>query len=186
MSTTLKAPPITIEQYLCFQAPRGFRDELINGEIVLSPDAKPLHYDVCERIYNLLNKAEFSKEHWKIAQRVNIRFRNEHSMPSPDVFVIDRAAWIAARKANQYPDVSPVLVVEVVSRANTRKAIRSKTELYLRNGTAAVWVVYPKRLHIEVYSTKAITPSIHASGDTLTLPLPLSGAVEVLKVFELD
>ena len=184
MGTTLKAPPITVEQYLNFQAPRGFRDELINGEIILSPDLKPLHYSVCEQIFNLLHQAGISEECWKIAQRVNIKFRDEHSMPSPDVFVIDRAAWVTALKANQYPEASPVLVVEVVSRANTKKAIQSKIDLYLRNGTAAVWIVYPKRRKIEAHS--ASNTMMYLEGDILPLPPPLRGAIKVAKIFELD
>ena len=186
MSVASKAPPITVAQFLAFRAPEGFRDELINGEIVLSPDPKPLHYDICERICNLLNKAGFSKESWKVAQRVNIKFGNEHSMPSPDVFVIDRSTWIAVREANRYPDISPVLVVEVVSRANTRKAIQSKTALYLRNGTAAVWVVYPKRRKIEVHSVGRETVSAYLPGDAVALPRPLSGIIQVAEIFELD
>ena len=184
MGTTLKSPPITVEQYLNFQAPRGFRDELINGEIVLSPDPKPLHYSVCERIFNLLHQAGISEERWKIAQRLNIKFRDEHSMPRPDVFVIDRAAWITALKANQYPEVSPVLVVEVISRSNTKKAIRSKVDLYLRNGTAAVWLAYPKRRKIEVHSANDTT--VYLEGDILLLPPPLAGVIEVAEIFQLD
>jgi Uma2 family endonuclease len=184
MGTTLKAPPITVEQFLNFQAPEGFRDELINGEIVLSPDPKPIHFDICEQIANLLHQADFSKKRWKIAQRVNIKFRDDHSMPSPDVFVIDRAAWIAARETNQYPDVSPVLAVEVVSRANTKKAIKNMVDLYLRNGTAAVWVVYPKRRQIQAHTTSNTT--IYGEADALALPQPLTGVIEIAQIFQLD
>ena len=50
-------PPITAEQFLHFEAPEGYRAELIRGEIVLSPDPKPLHHDVGQNIVEMLKKA---------------------------------------------------------------------------------------------------------------------------------
>ena len=49
MSSSVKAPPITVQQYLGFRSPPGYRDELINGEIVVSPERKPLHHDLAEK-----------------------------------------------------------------------------------------------------------------------------------------
>ncbi len=46
MATVSVAPPITVEQYLGFRGYPGLRDELINGEIVLSPQPKPHHQEV--------------------------------------------------------------------------------------------------------------------------------------------
>ncbi len=54
MASALSAPPITIEQYLTFESPEGYRDELINGKIIVSPEAKPLHFDIAENLYELL------------------------------------------------------------------------------------------------------------------------------------
>jgi Uma2 family endonuclease len=49
--------PITFEQYEEFEAPDGFRDELINGRIVVSPEAKPLHHEIAANVFGLLKKA---------------------------------------------------------------------------------------------------------------------------------
>lgn len=62
----LTAPPITLEQYASFKSPAGFRDELIEGEIIM-------------------------------------QMPQDHSMPSPDIFVIDIKRWKAALEANGYP-----------------------------------------------------------------------------------
>jgi hypothetical protein len=56
-ASALPVPPITIEQYLTFESPEGFRDELINGRIVMSPEPKMLHFDVADNLYKLLTKA---------------------------------------------------------------------------------------------------------------------------------
>jgi Uma2 family endonuclease len=96
MASALSAPPITIEQYLTFESPDGYRDELINGRIIVSPEAQPLHSDVAENLYELLKSTCNRKLH-KVGQRMNLRFPEVDSMPSPDLFVIDLAEWQRAR-----------------------------------------------------------------------------------------
>jgi hypothetical protein len=41
---------LSIDEYLSDEAPPGFRDEQIEGEIVLSPDPKPVHADVANQL----------------------------------------------------------------------------------------------------------------------------------------
>jgi Uma2 family endonuclease len=52
----LKAPPITIEQFEAFESFPGLRDELIRGEIVLSPQPKPFHQQIAKNIERLLER----------------------------------------------------------------------------------------------------------------------------------
>ncbi len=172
MNTLLKAPPITTEQFLAFQAPLGFRDELIEGEIVLSPDPKPFHHDVAEQVYLLLRNC-LPQDLYKVGSRVNIKLDRDHSMPSPDVFVLPHAEWMEARRKNTYPTTSPILAVEVISPANRKKRILQKVEIYLKNGSKTVWLVYPKARKVEVYSSGQSNPDIYGEGGTLSLPHPL-------------
>ena len=51
MGTTAKAPPITVEQYCGFEPPPGFRAELLDGEIIVSPEPKPIHQQVVVNIF---------------------------------------------------------------------------------------------------------------------------------------
>lgn len=140
------APPITLEQYLGFEAPEGFRDELIYGRIILSPEPKVLHYDVADNLYRLLSKAAGRK--YRVAQRINLQFPDCHSMPSPDVFVIKRQEWTRARTHNVYPDGAQVLLaVEVISPSNRPGPLKSKIEIYLKHGLE-VWVIDPKKQEV--------------------------------------
>ena len=175
MNALLKAPPITTEQFLAFQAPLGFRDELIEGEIVLSPDPKPIHHDVAEQVYLLLRNC-LPQNLYKVGSRVNIKLDRDHSMPSPDVFVLPHAEWMDARRKNAYPTTSPMLAVEVISPANRKKRILQKVEIYLKNGSKAVWLVYPKARKVEVYSSGKPEPTIYLDKDVITPPHPLPQA----------
>jgi Uma2 family endonuclease len=169
MASAISAPPITIEQYLGFESPEGYHDELINGRIVVSPDPKPLHLDVAENLFLLLRAA--AGEAYKVGQRINLRFGHDNSMPSPDVFVMNRAAWNEARASNTYPSGSDaLLVIEVVSAGNRRSALKMKADLYLKHAIE-LWVVHPDKREIRLYRPGQPIQIIAATNDT-AIPLP--------------
>jgi Uma2 family endonuclease len=144
MVSALSAPPITIEQYLTFESPDGYRDELINGRIIVSPEAKPRHSDVADNLCELL-KAACNREYHKVGQRMNLRFPDVDSMPSPDVFVMDLAEWQRARSEEIHPDGSKVLLaVEVICPSNRPLPLSEKVAIYVEHGIEA-WVVEPKK-----------------------------------------
>ncbi len=179
MSTTA-AQPITVDQFLRFQSPRGFRCELIDGEIILSPDPKAPHYDIAERVYKFLEKV-CPEPRYKTLQRLNLRMQSTNQMPSPDIMVIDYALWIEAQTSG-YPEASPFLVVEVISPSNRKRRIEAKVQAYLANGTPAVWVIYPKKRIVQVHRGSETTT--YSGTDTLSLPKELpSAAFAVRQLF---
>jgi Uma2 family endonuclease len=184
MSSVIKAPPITVQQYLGFESPPGFRDELINGRIVVSPEPKPLHHDVAENVFELLKAAVGPS--FKAGMRINMTMEALNSAPSPDAWVVDREKWRAARGANTYPENAPILAVEIVSPSNRKRHIREKVDLYLQTGGAAVWVIYPKRREISVFTAGA-GERRYGIADHLTLPPPLpERSIAMADLFRLD
>jgi len=171
-------PPITIEQYLAFKSPAGFRDELIEGEIILSPDPKALHNEVAHQLCRLLER-KLKGSKFVARQRTNMRMPQDHSMPSPDVFVIDKARWLAAITEDGYPLQSPQLAVEVISRSNTRKNVTRKAALYLKNGALAVWIIYPRKQIVHILTSSSAT--ILKLDDSLPLPPPLPNSLLPVK-----
>jgi hypothetical protein len=136
MSSSAAIHPITVDQYLSFKAPSGFRDELIEGKIILS---HVIRSTAC------WNKPALEGTEFVARRRTNMRMPQDFSMPSPDVFGIDADRWCAAITEDGYPQQSPQLVVEVISRSNTTKNVDRKTALYLKNGASEVWIVYPNK-----------------------------------------
>ena len=150
MASAIHVPPITFEQYEQFESPDGYRDELINGRIVVSPEAKPLHSQVAENIHELLKRAS-DKRKYKVGQRMNLRFADVHSMPSPDVFVMELAEWRRACAESRYPDGGRVLLaVEVISPSNYPGPLSEKINIYVRHGLET-WVVDPKKEEVKVH-----------------------------------
>ncbi len=172
MATSVAVPPITVEQFLRFESPRGFRCELINGDIILSPDPKAPHYDICERLHNFLAQV-CPEPRFKTVQRINLRLRIADQMPSPDVAVFDYQAWVDAQ-ASGYPETTPFLVAEVISPSNRKRSTAAKVERYIESGVPAVWVIYPKRKVLEVHSKNGVT--FYAASDMLSMPAELPPA----------
>ena len=78
----------------------------------------------------------------------------------------------AAIAQDGYPQQSPQLVVEVISRSSIKKNVNRKATLYLKNGGCAVWIVYPKKKIVQVLYTPVLA-STFGLGERLPLPSPL-------------
>jgi Uma2 family endonuclease len=62
----------------------------------------------------------------------------------------------------------PDLVVEVKSPGNTYEELRQKAAYYLKNGARMVWLVYPEKEQIVIYTAGVAEPKIYRKGDTLS------------------
>jgi Uma2 family endonuclease len=125
----------------------GGREELIEGELVLSPDPKADHAYIAEVIREALRPL--------LAQGYFIGNNSScvlppRSMPSPDLFVVRRDRMMEAVRRSDWLQGAPDLVIEISSSSNRR--LQTKADLYLRHGAEQVWTVYPKR-HVVLVST---------------------------------
>jgi len=162
----ISTAPITTKQYLEFRSPEGYRDELIYGRIVVSPNPKPLHVQIAENVYNCLRRQVDKR--LKVTQRINLRFDAIHSMPSLDVLVLESKAWLEAIRSNTYPaGTNVILAVEVLSPGNRSKAVQQKVDLYRKHGIVT-WVIQPTNKPVRVFEEDRVT---NFSGEDL-LPLP--------------
>ncbi len=181
MATSPKAPPITIEQYEQFEGYPGLRDELIYGEIVMSPQPKPLHQQVARNVERLLDHALGDDSKYVARQKSNIKFDKANSMPAPDGFVVLKTDWLNACENDVYLVNPPVLAVEVISLANRRPRVEQKISLYIGQGVLQVWVVNPKKETVAVYD------SDHPKGRQVVQKTshPLIGEIEIDSIFRL-
>jgi Uma2 family endonuclease len=181
-----KAPPITAAQFCAFTPPPGHRAELIDGQIIVSPDPKPLHHEVALNIYSLLRPLVEGKP-IKVGMRVNFQLKDQNYMPSPDVFLVDKEHWAAAIANNTYPQASPILAVEVISPSNTPERVKTKTEFYLEQGTMAVWTVHLKRELVYEFRKSGHSPFRTCYSGVASIPLPLGlGELTVKDFFRIE
>jgi len=178
MATAFKAPPITVEQYKSFAGYPGLKDELICGEIVLSPQPKPLHQQILMAVMDLLREA-LKTQDFVVQTNSNIDFGSEFSMPAPDVFVIAKSEWKRACDEDDYLQTAPVLIVEVLSPANKKPAVEKKVTLYLNNGVKEIWLIHPKQQTI----TRVTQRKRSSAKGTISLPPPLIGKISLADIF---
>jgi Uma2 family endonuclease len=170
----------TFTEYLRYQAPPGSRDELIHGEIVLSPSPNRRHQDICTQIYDLL-KAIISRDYVvRLDTTVNLGISEG---PRPDVFVIDRKRWVAADEHDGFPQGSPQLVVEVKSKSNSWPELLAKKDLFLSDPQClAVWLVDSEKYRVHVHSREG--DSLLETEMLIEIPDPLGkGRIKVADIF---
>ena len=88
------------------------------------------------------------------------------------------ASWdrIPGRKIplEPIPDLSPELVVEVLSQSNTEAEMQRKLREYFDSGVRLVWLIDPRQRLVRVFSDGMVTATLTA-GDALTADDILSG-----------
>ena len=146
MSTAVQPHPITVEEFL--ERPErwdGNHEELIEGEIYLSPNNKPRHNEVVRRIERRLLPLE--EEGFVVLGEVACRV-TDSSLPNTDAAVLSRERW-EATGWDTFLREAPALAVEVASPKQTRKLLL-KAALYLEHGAEQVWIAYPEKRVVQV------------------------------------
>jgi Uma2 family endonuclease len=148
MSTASLPVQMSLKEFQA-RSPRtdGEREELIEGELVVSPDPKADHAYIVEMLREalrpLLAEGYFITNHSSCVLP-------PRSMPSPDLFVVRRERMMDAVRRRDWIHGAPDLVIEISSASNRR--LQTKADLYLRHGAEQVWTVYPNR-HVVLVST---------------------------------
>ncbi len=152
---------LTLDQFLARpERDDGQREELIEGELVVSPGAKVSHAEIVRRLHKILSPLE--EQGFVVSNHFSCVLKPD-SMPVPDLAAVANGRWNAAVTADTWLDGSPELVIEVSSPSN-RKLFR-KAAVYLEHGAEQVWIVYPKRRAVTVYTAEGATEA--RTGETL-------------------
>ena len=178
------ASPTTIEDFERLTPPEHCRYELVDGEVVELTFPTPLHNLTVGRVFRILEA--FVEEN-----RLGIVFpsdtgfvltRRPGTLRGPDVAFVraERASGLDLR-AN-IPG-APDLAIEVVSPADTIRAMRHKVDQYLAAGCQAVWVLDPEKREVEIFEPGG-RPRVFLAEDSLECPELLPGfVVQVADLF---
>ena len=129
------------------------QDELLNGEIALSPGPNRRHQDICHQLHRLLEALVRPEFVVRGDTTINLAGWQGKEGPRPDVFVIDSERWVDADQHDGYPVGSPQLVIEVKSPSNSDDELRHKAALFFADSALAVWTVDPERECVTAYRT---------------------------------
>ncbi len=154
------AHKLTAEEYSKLPEVIGFKDELIEGERVLSPFAKFLHGVVLDNLQALL-KEQFPDMH--VVRETGWRFQSlegSDNIPGPDLMVVRREDYDKAAESDGYFEGHPFFVIEVISPSERKSRRLQKVGLYLEAGTDAVVEIDYSKRSVVVYRPDSEIPEM--------------------------
>ncbi len=148
----------------------GIRRELVRGRIVTIPQPKPIHGFVCMEIGARLRDFVKSRNLGRVATESGmITDRDPDSMRGPDISYYSYIRVPPGTVPDQYLDVRPELVVEVLSTFDRWPRVLEKIVEYLDAGVLAVCIVDPEMQTVEIHTANQKVRHLVRS-DELTLP----------------
>ena len=144
---------LTAEQFAALPEPGdASQQELVKGEVVTMPPPKGRHGILCSHLNGLL-WVFVSARHlgWVTCNDAGVILgRDPDTVLGPDV-----AFYSIARQPmwpEDYFEIAPDLVVEVLSPFDRRAAVRAKVHTYITAGVKLVWLVDPETRTVMVYA----------------------------------
>jgi Uma2 family endonuclease len=165
MSTMLKlgpadhGRPMKLDEFMAGDYAEGYQYELIDGKLYVSPEANLPEFRIENWIYFKLGL--YAQEHPKVINyvankaRVFVPGRKKVTNPEPDVAAYRRFPLHLPLRKVRWQDVSPILVVEVLSLDDPDKDLVRNVELYLRVPSIKEYWLFdtrddPERLRLQV------------------------------------
>ena len=156
------ATRLSIEDYLELEEPPGERYELSEGELIVSPSSTAKHNEIRDglaagiRTFLKLHPLGF------VTSETDVRL-GEQTVRRPDVAFF-RLGRLQGVDLDRSPlPLAPDLVIEAVSRHDRGEDLMLKTEQYLRAGTRAVWLLYPKTQAAQRYAGVHQAPVVRSA-----------------------
>ena len=128
------ATPLSMEEFLSLPDAPG-KLELLDGELLAFPPAKLSHMKMAKRFQSLLESAVDRSRVW-----FKMGYQLGRHWLQPDLSV----SWPKQRLENDWFQGAPMLAIEIVSPGNRAEEIERKIAVYLEEGAAEIWIVYPK------------------------------------------
>ncbi len=142
--------PLSLEEFEHAAGQEGFRYELIDGRVEVSPIPDFPHDDLCQLLERLL--ARWIEEHPEARRHVNsparifVPGRRAATAPEPDVVVFRNFPASRPRSRIRWQDLTPLIVVEVLSEDTADKDLVRNVRLYLRvPSIREYWIVDPRQ-----------------------------------------
>lgn len=132
---------MTVDEYLEADLPEGYRYELVDGEIQVTPVPGTLHDDILGRL-NLLLVAYMQANPGKIAHlsfRAAVTIPGKTTVREPDLAAYANWAPGSAQKG-EWKHRTPLLVVEVVSPGHESRDYGQKRDDYFAAGVSEYWI----------------------------------------------
>jgi len=143
---------LTAEEFAALpESQDGSKEELLRGEVITMPPPKYRHGLIQIQIAYLLKCFVAPRKlGWIAAESGVVMERDPDTVFGPDVAFCSIARH--PERPENYLDIPPDLVVEVLSPDDRRKDVREKIKDYVKGGVKIVWLVDPEVRTVTVYA----------------------------------
>lgn len=139
----------SFEQFLHLPENNGRLYELINGEVVEKMPTEE-HGTIVINIGSAIKTHTRLRGQGRVGTEVRYRLLHERfDSRQPDLSYVSEYRPAITQGAVPY---MPDLVVEVQSPDDTVRSMRERAHYFVANGVKLVWLVFPRKRYIEVYS----------------------------------
>lgn len=133
---------MTVKDFAALDEPEGFRYELSNGELIVTPSLTYSHNEIRDRLNAKLRAFVEPRNLGGVTSETDMKLSGE-VVRRPDVAFI-RAQRLEGVDLDQSPlPVPPDLAIEIVSKNGRADDLLLKVSQYLEAGAQAVWLMYP-------------------------------------------
>jgi len=152
----------------------GWLYELVEGRVVRMPPPGPDHGHIEWSIAHPLGAyveahglgaIYIGEAGWDLTRRGE----RKDTILASDVAVVraERLPLPAPRRGKTYRPLAPDLVVEIASPTQYRPDLADKARRWLDRGVRVVWVIWPERRELDVWTSTAEEPQTLDEDDTL-------------------
>lgn len=152
MGTTTR---MSFAEFLNLPEREGMIYELDDGQLLMEASPAALHNLIRQRIALRLLQFLEARNLGIVLEETDFRLTS-NTVRNPDVAFVTTAQVEVMNLEVSPLEGTPALAVEVVSPSNTAEDMAKKTQQYLRAGSHAVWIVYPKLRLVEVHSSAGV------------------------------
>jgi Uma2 family endonuclease len=155
----------------------GERYELHDGEVVLVPAPRPIHIKTQKRTERLMET--LAGDQFVVTTEFPYRPLPNYQYWIVDVACIARADW-DAMPADDYPVMTPALIVEVLSPSNTSAKLSKQRIVAMSAGTREFWVIDTAERTVQVTTSDGW--KTYRMGDVIPFGLG-TGEIAVSDIF---
>jgi Uma2 family endonuclease len=149
-----------------FSSPLSQKYELIEGELVEVMSTGFVHGIVAQRIGRFIGNYADENNLGEVTASETGFVLEENTYRGADCAFISNENLEKHGYPQGFFPTSPDIAIEVVSPSNTSDEMMQKVNLYLKNGSRLVWLIYPKLKMITVYRQNNVV-NLLRENDTL-------------------
>jgi Uma2 family endonuclease len=146
---------MTVDEYLPADLPEGYRYELVNGVVEMSPPPNPIHDTPLQRVTRLLHQYDFAYPGTiaYMTPNAGVVVPDEDTVREPE-FALYREWPGDVDSFEVCKEYVPFLVIEVVSRGQGRRDYEDKRKDYLKAGVDEYWIIDPHKRRVTVLTRR--------------------------------